>query len=101
LILQISTITGTYTGPTEAIDHNYYTKGNELWISNYTAGVRVASLADIENNNLSEIASFDTFPENDTTGFDGVWSVYPYFPSGNIVISDMASGFFVIRKTGS
>jgi len=30
-----------------------------------------------------------------------VWSNYPYFESGNIVVSDINRGFFLIRQSGT
>jgi choice-of-anchor B domain-containing protein len=90
-----------YLGNSAAIDHNGYVKGNTYYQANYTAGVRMLDLSNIENKSISEIGYFDTYPENDNTAFNGVWSVYPYFPSGNIIISDINRGFFVIRKSGS
>jgi len=47
------------------------------------------------------VGFFDTYPENDGTNFNGIWSNYPYFESGNIVISDINRGFFLIRKSGT
>lgn len=92
---------GSYIGPTAAIDHNYYTKGNQLYLANYKAGVRIADITGIAGNDLFDIGFFDTFIEDDATGFDGAWSVYPYFDSGNIIVSDMSRGFFIIRKSGT
>ena len=88
-----------YLGPTLAIDHNGYPNGDNYYLANYTAGVRILDLSQIENNTITEIGFFDTFPENDSTAFEGVWNVYPFFTSGNIVISDIQSGLFVIRKS--
>lgn len=90
-----------YFGNTTAIDHNGYVKGNTYYQANYTAGVRMINITDIENKNINEIGYFDTYPENDNAAFNGVWNVYPYFPSGNIIISDINNGFFVIRKSGT
>jgi choice-of-anchor B domain-containing protein len=90
-----------YEGPTPAIDHNGYVKDNLFYLANYTAGVRIIDIADIENKNISEIGFFDTFPANNNTAFDGVWSVYPYFKSGNIIVSDSNNGFFLIRKSNT
>ena len=50
---------------------------------------------------MTEVAFFDTYPENDGAAFNGVWSVYPYFASGNIVINDIEKGLFIVRKSGS
>jgi choice-of-anchor B domain-containing protein len=88
-----------YLGPTAAIDHNVYTKGNLLFIANYTAGMRVLDISNIGTNSAVEVGYFDTFPSNNNTNFNGTWNVYPFFPSGNIIISDINSGLFIIRKS--
>ncbi|WP_340201281.1 choice-of-anchor B family protein [Ascidiimonas sp. W6] len=88
-----------YLGTTNAIDHNGYVKGNEFFLANYTAGIRVLDISDIANKNISETGFFDTYPQNNNANFRGVWSVYPYFSSGNIIISDINNGFFIIRKS--
>lgn len=90
-----------YLGPTAAIDHNGYVKGDSYYFANYRAGLRVLDISQIENSSFTEIGFFDTYPENDGTDFDGAWNVYPYFPSGNIVISDINRGLLVVRKSGS
>lgn len=90
-----------YEGPTPAIDHNGYVKDNLFYLANYTAGVRIIDITDINNKNITEIGFFDTFPENNNTSFNGVWSVYPYFESGNIIVSDADNGFFLIRKSNT
>ncbi|MEM8509150.1 MAG: choice-of-anchor B family protein [Bacteroidota bacterium] len=89
----------TYTGPTAAIDHNGYVLGDEFYLANYTAGLRLLDISDIENRNIMEVAFFDTYPQNNTASFNGVWSVYPYFSSGKIVINDTNSGLFVVQKS--
>lgn len=89
----------TYLGPTSAIDHNGYVLGNEFFLANYTAGVRVLDISQIEGKNISETGFFDTYPSDDNTQFDGVWSVYPFFASGKILVSDINGGFFVIKKS--
>ncbi|MDX8554781.1 choice-of-anchor B family protein [Tenacibaculum sp. 1B UA] len=87
-----------YTGPTSAIDHNGYIKGNTFYLANYTAGVRFINISNIESKNISETGYFDTYPENDNANFNGVWSVYPYFKSGKIVVSDINRGLFILKK---
>lgn len=88
-----------YTGGSAAIDHNLYVKGDLVFEANYTSGLRVLDISDI--NNISEVGYFDTYPENNNTNFNGAWSVYPYFDSGNIIISDIDRGFFIVRKSGT
>jgi len=86
-----------YSGPTEAIDHNGYTKGTKFYMANYRAGLRVIDISDIANGNITEEGSFDTYPSNNNASFSGAWSVYPYFESGNIVISDINRGFLLVK----
>ena len=81
---------------TSAIDHNLYVLGNRVFAANYTTGLRVLEFGDLARQQISEVAFFDTFPGSDATVFDGAWSVYPYFPSGNIIVSDVANGLFVL-----
>jgi len=88
-----------YLGVSAAVDHNGYVKGNNFFLANYTAGMRVLDISGIENNLIIETAFFDTHPENNSTDFNGAWSVYPYFESGNIIINDINRGLFVIRKS--
>jgi choice-of-anchor B domain-containing protein len=88
-----------YSGATSAIDHNGYVKGDAYFLANYTAGIRVLDISGIAGKSITETGFFDTFPSTDTPRFDGVWSVYPYFESGKIVVSDINSGLFVIKKS--
>ena len=88
-----------YFGPTTATDHNGYVKGDYFYLANNAAGLRVVDISDIGNMNMSEIGYFDSYPANDASGFNGSWSIYPYFESGNIVISDRAEGFLVVRPS--
>ncbi|MBC8754400.1 choice-of-anchor B family protein [Kordia sp. YSTF-M3] len=89
----------SYTGPTTAIDHNGYAKGDTFFLANYTAGVRILDISNIDGNLIEEIGFFDTFPTGDQAIFSGAWNIYPYFESGNIVVSDINSGLFIIRKS--
>ncbi|WP_232622894.1 choice-of-anchor B family protein [Pareuzebyella sediminis] len=97
--LDSPTLHDTYLGPTSAIDHNGYVQGNDFFLANYTAGVRILDLSKIEEKQIVEAGFFDTFPISDDVRFDGVWSVYPYFTSGKVVVSDISAGLFVIKKS--
>ncbi|WP_075343856.1 choice-of-anchor B family protein [Tenacibaculum agarivorans] len=101
--LENPTLSSTYTGPTTAVDHNGYVKGNSFFIANYTAGMRELDISNISaaTNSMNEVGFFDTFPQNNNADFSGAWSVYPYFPSGNIVINDIQRGLFIVRKSGT
>ncbi len=94
----------TFFGATKAIDHNGYVKGNEYFLANYTAGMRVLGLDNVggsSNNSLKEVGFFDSYPRNNNASFNGVWSVYPYFKSGNILLSNIEDGLFVVRKSNT
>jgi len=88
-----------FYGTTEAIDHNGYVIGNRYYLANYSAGFREIDLEDIDNGNLSEIAYFDTFVANNNANYSGVWNVYPFFGSGNIMINDRSGGFFLVKSS--
>jgi hypothetical protein len=51
---------------------------------------------------LSELAYFDMYPEDDDPHFDGgTWSNYPYFHQKQIVAAtSMDRGLFVLRVRG-
>lgn len=89
----------TYYGSTNAIDHNGYVNDDLFYLANYTAGIRVIAIDDLEGKNMNEIGFFDTFPPHNAPIFAGAWSVYPFFDSGVIVISDINRGLFLIKKS--
>ncbi len=90
-----------YEGPTEAIDHNGYVLNDLFYLANYRAGMRLINLSTIEDSNIAEIGYFDTFPSSDSADFGGgIWNVYPYFESGNIVLSG-GGGFFLVKDNGN
>ena len=88
----------TYTGATPAIDHNGYVHGNSFFLASYSSGLREIDIAQIANKQMQEIAFFDTTPNVENTDFYGVWSIYPYFESGFIPISDSDNGLFIVRR---
>ena len=89
----------TYLGATNAIDHNGYTKNNSFFIANYTAGFREINTINIASGAMEEKGFFDTYPSNNNANFNGVWSIYPYFESGVIVISDINTGLYLVKAS--
>ncbi len=81
---------------TAATDHNLYVLGSRVFEANYRSGMRVLEFADLGEREIREVAFFDTFPEGDGVGLEGAWSVYPYLPSGTILVSDIQGGLFVL-----
>jgi len=95
-----------YFGPTPATDHNVYVKDDVLYLANYKAGLRVLDISDIDNQNITETGYFDVYTPSNTAGYDGAWNVYPYFESGNILISSLQfgdsnylGGMYIVRSS--
>jgi len=85
---------GTFSSGRPSIDHNLYVRDDIIYQANYTSGLRVFDAAD--NRNPFEIGFFDTFPSSDGASFNGAWSVYPFFPSGTVIVSSIEAGLFVL-----
>lgn len=86
-----------HMGTQPSIDHNLYIKGNLMYQSNYTSGLRILDISD--RTNPVEVAFFDTVAEGDNDPvFNGSWSNYPYFKSGTIVVTSGSEGLFVLKK---
>lgn len=78
------------------VPHNvHYLKGF-LPTAYYTDGIKI--LDGSRPDNLVEVGSYDTYTGSDG-GFSGVWEVYPYFPSGLLIASDIQTGLWVFRPT--
>ena len=86
-----------FMGTTTATDHNLYIVGNLMFQSNYSAGLRVVSIAARESP--AEIAFFDHDPDDSNEpGLNaGGWSNYPFFESGVIGATSMGGGVFFVR----
>jgi choice-of-anchor B domain-containing protein len=85
---------GSFSNANTAVGHNLYVKGDLIYESNYTSGLRVFDTS----NPLAtvETAWFDTAPGGDAATFNGTWSNYPYFQSGVVIVSDLERGLFVL-----
>ena len=84
--------------PARTIAHDPVVRGNLLFSSYYSAGARVY---DISNPAWPvEIGFYDTYPGRDG-GFVGNWEVAPLFPSGIFIASDIQTGLYVFRLTGT
>ena len=95
--LENPTLIGTHVHETKSIDHNLYVVGDLLYESNYSSGLRVFDLVNIADGELNEIGFFDTYLSHNDADWFGSWSNYPYFESGNIVVSDISNGLFIVK----
>ncbi len=84
---------GTFTNGNRAIGHNLYTHEGNVFEANYRSGLRIFD--GTSGASATETAYFDTWPGDDNASFNGLWSVYPFFPSGVVIGSDLERGLFV------
>ena len=99
IVINVEAITNPYyvehwTNGNAAITHNVYTVGDFAYMANYTSGLRVFDIRDPRN--MVEVGYLDTYPESDSVAFDGLWSTWPYYPSGTVIGSDIQRGLFVM-----
>ncbi|MEM8711379.1 MAG: choice-of-anchor B family protein, partial [Planctomycetota bacterium] len=88
------TYSGAFSNGDPAVGHNMYTHSGLLFQANYSSGLRVFDVAG-DPDQPEEVAYFDTAPMSTATDFSGLWSCYPYFPSGTVIGSDRQRGLFV------
>ena len=78
----------------ESMAHNLIIKDNYVYVSHYHDGLWIWDISD--PSNPIEVGNFDTYLPEDHDSYRGAWGVYPLLPSGNILVSDMQSGLFVL-----
>lgn len=77
-----------------SIPHNAHYIDGFLVVSWYTSGCIVMDVHD--PTNMIQVGAYDTF-DGPNGGFFGAWGAYPWLPSGNILVSDMQTGLYVLR----
>lgn len=77
-----------------SIAHNPHFHGDLLHVSYYYDGYWLWNVADPANAQL--LGYYDTSLEPHDDSYEGAWGVYPYLPSGRVLVSDMQRGLFVI-----
>ena len=82
-----------HSNASPAIGHNLYVHGDLVFEANYRSGMRVYDIT--SRTAPQEVGYFDTWPGNDRATFNGLWSCYPFFPSGLVLGSDREKGLFV------
>jgi len=95
----ITTFTDPLEGVNGLIHHNPFVRGNHIITSSYLDGVTIYDVTNPSNPNL--VAYYDTYPSNNNynQGTEGAWGVYPFFPSGNIIVSDIKTGLYVVSTS--
>ena len=77
--------------------HNVFVLGNYAHISYYTSGYVVLDISDPFSPQFA--GQYDTYPQNNGANYDGAWGCYPYLPSGNVLVSDMSTGLYILKFT--
>lgn len=76
------------------IAHNAIVDDHYLYVSYYYDGIQVY---DISNPvEPCRVTYYDTYEAANNSFFQGAWGVYPFLPSGNILVSDMNNGLYVV-----
>ena len=88
--------TSSYRARPGAICHNVHNRGDVLFASHYTEGVRLLDIADPARP--VEWGYYDTYLDTGV-GFFGNWEVCADYPSGIFIVSDMQSGLWVFSAT--
>lgn len=81
---------------TNSIPHNTFVLGDFLVTAYYRDGVIITDAT--YPNILIKTGEYDTSPLSGN-GFNGAWGTWPFLPSGNIIVSDMEQGLFVLGPT--
>ena len=70
--------------------------GNFAVTSWYKDGINITDIT--RPQNMVVVGTYDTYPQGMGSGFAGSWGVYPYLPSGTLVVSnyETGDGFFVL-----
>lgn len=89
---------GSFSTGKGTIDHNSVVRGKWLYEANYESGLQVFRVKRPKQPILR--AFFDTYPDEEHTGFNGAWGIFSDFPSGIVVISDIQRGLFVLMPPG-
>jgi len=92
--LAFPTLKSVYVSAETSIDHNQYIIGDYVFQANYESGLRILHI-DRCTYELGQVAYFDMFPTRTDIAFNGAWSVYPFFPSGNVAVSSINDGLFI------
>ena len=81
-----------------SIAHNQIVKGDFVYVSSYHDGLQVYNISNPANP--TKAGSFSTYElEDHGNTYHGAWGVYPLLPSGNILVSDMQYGLYVLAPT--
>jgi len=92
--IQITPGSGSIVHNTHIIQKN----GGDFAVTSwYKDGVVITDVT--RPDNMVNVGWYDTYTQGSGDGFKGDWGVFPYLPSGILVVSDINNGLFVLEPT--
>ncbi len=85
-------------GDINSIVHNQLVACGYLYVSYYYEGVIIYDISNPASP--QKVLYYDTYPGPNNRSYKGAWGVYPFLPSGNILVSDMQTGLYVLEGPG-
>ncbi|GAB1448258.1 hypothetical protein MASR2M44_12660 [Bacteroidota bacterium] len=85
----------------KATAHNAWFVGQEAFVSYYQDGFYIFDISNPLEVKTKAWFHSHPWPVESYEGWKGCWGVYPLFPSGNIAISDMGEGLFLLKRDSS
>lgn len=76
-----------------SIPHNQIYHNEKLFVSYYYDGLQVFDVSDPLQP--SRMYYFDTYPGAARQSYEGAWGIYPFLPSGKVLVSDMQTGLYI------
>lgn len=89
-------VVSQWQAPATTPVHNVFVKGNYAHIAYYKEGYVVLDISNPLNPTM--VGQYDTYPSTSGT-YEGCWGVYPYFPSGTVIASDISTGLYILDFT--
>jgi choice-of-anchor B domain-containing protein len=80
-----------------SIVHNTHVRNDFAITSWYRDGITIVDAS--RRGNLITTGYYDCNTSLAGNGFNSIWGVYPFLPSGNLVCSDIEQGLFVLSPT--
>jgi len=81
-----------------SIPHNQIAACNYLYVAYYYDGLAVYDISDPANP--EKVLYYDTYAAPNGASYKGAWGIFPFLPSGNILVSDMQTGLYVFEGMG-
>lgn len=93
--IEVSDIFDANSSSDQSIPHNLIVACDYLYASYYYDGLQVYDISDPASPERVGYYPTSSLPHRNR--YEGAWGVFPFLPSGNILVSDMQEGLFVVE----